>query len=194
MIYLTFGLLPIVTESKSLQVQNHPPRANAPKLWFLTDITNLVTHPRCPHIATQSRNPFPGSSISVLPRFSGMITGVDQIRKDGGYGEQDKRDGQVRPDAKMGERLMSQWVWVGYICRRWLRRRILAMAQVRLISEATRVHWCAFYVNDWGYHCAETVRQKEGLMNPMALEAKRMAAVHNYGREHPKKIVSAFRL
>jgi hypothetical protein len=42
-----------------------------------------------------------------------MITGVDQIRKDGGYGEQDKRDGQVRPDAKVNERLLFQRVWMG---------------------------------------------------------------------------------
>jgi hypothetical protein len=26
---------------------------------------------------------------------------------------------------------------MGYICRRWLRRRILAVVQVRLVSEAT---------------------------------------------------------
>ena len=77
-----------------------------------------------------------------------MIRGVDQVRKDGGYGEQDKGDGQVRPDAKMGERLLSQWVWVGYICRRWLRWRILVVVQVRLVFEATHVHWCAFYVKD----------------------------------------------
>ena len=37
-----------------------------------------------------------------------MITGVDQILKDGGYGEQDERDGQVRPDAKVTERLLYQ--------------------------------------------------------------------------------------
>jgi len=92
-----------------------------------------------------------------------MTTSVDQIRKDGGYSEQDKRDGQVGPDAKMGERLLSQWVWVGYISRRWLRRRILAAVQVRLVSEATRVHWCAFYAKNRGYHCAESVWTEGGV-------------------------------
>ena len=84
----------------------------------------------------------------MLPRFSGMITGVDQICKDGGYGEQNERDGQVRPDAKVGERLLSQWVWVRYICRHWLRRRILAMVQVRLVSKTTHLDWRASYVKD----------------------------------------------
>jgi hypothetical protein len=73
--------------------------------------TSLTLSPVLP--SPLSQEPFPGSSISALPRFSGVITGVDQIRKDGSYGEQDKRDGQVRPDVKMGERLLSQWVWVG---------------------------------------------------------------------------------
>ena len=40
-----------MAESKYLQVQNRPPRANAPKLRFLADISNLVTHPRFPSIA-----------------------------------------------------------------------------------------------------------------------------------------------
>ena len=110
-INLTFGLLPIVTESKYLQVQNHPPRANAVKLRILVDVANLVTHPRCPSIATQSRNAFPGSSISALPRFSGMITGVDQIRKTVVTAS------RINAMAKY-KRISSQWVWVEYVCRR----------------------------------------------------------------------------
>jgi hypothetical protein len=37
-------------------------------------------------------------------------------------------------------------------------------------------------------------RMTEGSDDPTALEAKRTAAVHNYGRGPPRKIVSAFRL
>ena len=57
------------------------------------------------------------------------------------------------------------------------------LVQVRLVFEATLVHWSAFYVKDWRCHYPENIWEKEGLMNPKVLEAKRRAAVHNYSRE-----------